>query len=617
MLPPRASSSQFNVLIATLAVAGFLEGAKADDASMFRRAFTGKVVDAAGQPVGGAIVEWGHFRAAPDERETALSNERGEYRIETTRAWQDFRLGVHKAGYQPQWHDGLIPARADAPSEINFTLSPSADLTGVVVAPGGVPIAGVSVLAEVGQIGDLSSRFSSPVSPTPFPGPERIATTNERGEFVLHDLSAGAPAIRNGEINFYTNQIRSDQVQLTFRLEGEWLGQQEFPVTGPVCYEVPESYLPLTPETTGACRGIVVDADTLEPITQFRVIRRHKTDGPSFHMGDGRFVIPDLRRGQQYEFRVFAEGYAPMAADMLATAADDPLEVTIGLKRHPSLRCQVVDGVNGEPIPDVRVVSGYYDPTQGWKYIEWSSFESYADGHHQLNDVQHVLTDADGRATFAEGDVPHTLVIFHPGYARMIVLPQERESLTADDGTLRIELAPESRINCHIVLDPIPGGTYGVQIQSLSGLQEVEEMYHGEGRANDDGEITIDRLRGGRYRLSIMLHVAQSGFPIWSTDVDLLDVEKLDVELGAPAGPHILSGVSQPFAFVSLSRQDGGTPNNFGTYADCDGRYAIAGLPAGSYRVGISVHSGVSGTHLNWQDSVEIAGDTQKDFAGR
>ncbi len=612
MLPTMPIPPRFNTFIAALVTAGFLGSVHADDETASTRVFVGVVSDVSGQPVGGALVEWGHFRAPPDERETTLTNELGEYRLETARAWQDFRLGVHKAGHAPSWIDGLISGRAGEPSKIDFTLAASTDLTGVVVGPNGVPLAGVSVLAEVGQIGDFQSSFSNPVSPTPFPGPVRTATTNERGEFMLHDLSLSLQAINNGELNFY--QARTDQVQLTFRRDGEWLGQQEFPLTAPVRYEVSESYLPLTPETTGVARGIVVDADTLEPITQFQVIRRHKTEGLAFNIRDGRFIFPDLRRSQEYEFRVFAEDYAPTSADILTTAIDDPLEVTIGLKRHPSLHCEVVDGLSGEPIRDVRVVSGYYDPTQSWKYIEWSNFESYADGHHQLNDVQHVLTDAAGRATFSEGEVSHTLVIYHPGYARTIVLPQERESLMTEDGILRIELPPESRITGRIVLDPVHGETFGIQVQAVSGLQEVEEMYHGEGTVNEAGEFVIDRLRGGRYRLSVMRNVAGSGFPIWSTEVDVLDIEEIAVELGAPAGPHTLSGQSQPFVHITLVKMDGSTPNNFGGYANADGHYEIAGLPEGSYTVWIAVFSGVHGTNLDWQDSVEIAGDTARDF---
>jgi hypothetical protein len=211
---------------------------------------------------------------------------------------------------------------------------------------------------------------------------------------------------------------------------------------------------------------------------------------------------------------------------------------------------------------------------------------------------------------FSEGDVPHTLVILHPGFARTIVLPEERESLTADNGELRIELSPESRINGRIVLPPVSGSAYSVQVQALSGLQQVEEMYHGEGDANEAGEFVIDRLRGGRYRLAVML----DGHSIWATNVDVLDVEEVTVELGQPFGPYTLRGRAEPFAFIQLVPEVNQREFSIGGQANADGEYEVTGLPAGNYRVHISTSSGVNGFFLNRNDSVEIAGDTEKDF---
>ncbi len=595
-------------------ISHFATHSHADDAAAAEtRVFIGTVVDADGTPIPDALIEWGYFRGEAADRETTTTNEQGEYRLETTRL-ADFRLGCYKDGYMPRWFDGIIPGRADEPSEFAFQLAPANDLIGVVVGPNGTPLPGVTVEAKTGRIGDTFSSFSSPVVATPFPGPARVATTNEQGEFVIHNVAKSVVATPNDETSVV--RVLTDKVQLTLHQGDEWLGQQEFGFDEPVRFEVPASYLPLTAESTGVVRGLVVDAATLEPITNFQIIRRHLTAGEWFESDDGRFTLSEpLRAGREYQVRAFAEGYAPATARILAVSADDHLEVTIGLTRHPSLHCEVVDGLTGEPLPEVHLVCGYYDPTQSWKYVEWSSFASYADGHHQLNDVQHASTDSEGRVVFPEGEIPHSLVIFHPGYARTIVLPQERDSLMTDDGTLRIELAPESRINGHIVMGPIPGTTFGIQVQALSGLQEVDEMYHNEGDANDAGEFTIDRLRGGRYRLSVMLNTSSFGYPIWSTEVDLLDVQELDVELGGPVGPYTLSGQATPFSLIRLSPEAPDATHYFGGYTDADGHCEITGLPAGSYHVTIDINSAVRGTRLDWRDTVQIDGDTELDLS--
>lgn len=140
----RCSARSHASLLWTIAMALVVgingSNASADEGAEPVRVFTGTVVDEAGAPIADALVEWGHFEAEQSEREFTHTNAAGEYRLETMRAWQDFRLGVHKSGFGPRWVDGLIPSRDG--SVMDFALPPSGTVTGVVVYPSGEPCQG-------------------------------------------------------------------------------------------------------------------------------------------------------------------------------------------------------------------------------------------------------------------------------------------------------------------------------------------------------------------------------------------------------------------------------------------------------------------------------------------
>ena len=111
-----------------------------------------------------------------------------------------------------------------------------------------------------------------------------------------------------------------------------------------------------------------------------------------------------------------------------------------------------------------------------------------------------------------------------------------------------------------------------------------------------------------------MLNTSSVNYPIWSTEVDLLDIQEIDVELAVPWGPIRSAGKATPFSLVNLSPESPDAAHYFGAYTDADGHYEITGLPPGSYRVTINLHSGVNGTHFDWHDTVQIDGDTEHDL---
>ncbi len=575
------------------------------------RVFVGTVVDVHGEPISDALVEWGHFLAEQSEREFTFTNASGEYRLETHFAWNDYRLGVHQAGFGPRWIDGLIPSRES--SEVHFVLPSSKELSGVVVDPDGTPIPGVIVRAQTGEyLGTREHGFSA--RPSPFPGPARIATTNERGEFLFRDLSEVVTAERIGGTEL--TETRTQTADLTFVRDGAWLGRQQFSVGAAATFEAPAFRRPVTPETAGVLAGIVVDANSLEPITNFHSRWRFEVETESFDSPRGEFSLSDsFLRGHEYDVEVFADGYAPASVSITAIGTDEKPQARIALVPHAPLQVEVVDAVSGDGLPAVEILSGVYQSDDTLRDVFWHQLRQ-GERHHQLADQQRVSTDAEGRATILEGESRCSLFILHPGYARTIVYPEDRESMTTEEKTLRIELVPESRIRGRIVHDLGPGDRFSVLIGRLDlNNKFVNENFFGEGDVDETGAFEIDRLGSGTYDVRVLLVPGAAFYhPCLSTEVKLADGEQVDLEFGAPAGPHSLRGQARPFTILRLSpSQPAGTMTFFGC-ADADGHFEISGLPEGNFRVDLLFVSSALGLYWDRVEYVPINGDTERDF---
>jgi hypothetical protein len=575
------------------------------------RVFVGTVVDEAGAPIADALVEWGHFQAPQAEREFTFTDANGEYRLETTRAWQDFRLGVHKAGYSPRWVDGLIPT--PEPSVVDFTLPVGKDMTGVVVDPGGVPLPGVAVYAKTGEYPGQRGRGGHvPVRPSPYPGPARVATTNERGEFVLRDLTEVVSIIQDGDREI--TEVKTDRVDLTFRRDGRRLGWQVPSITMPVVLAASSISRPVTQATTGVVRATVIDANTLEPIPQFRARWWYSDTSEQFSSPNGEFTLTEpFLKGQEYEVEVLSENYAPGAAKIVAIDADEKPQVTIALTPHASMECEVVDALSGLPLPGVEIVSGIY--VQDFRDVPWSQIRK-GQRHWLLSEQQRLVTDSQGRGMLVEGETPQILFIIHPGYARTVIEPEMRQPLLTEDKVLRIALTPESRIRGRVHMDPVPGAQFDMIINEIGrgGPKEIYYNFYTEGQVNENGEFEVDCLGEGSYELKMRFRLSDSYREIWTTEVKVDNGEIAQVEFGAPAGPYTLRGQAPPFTIVSLSQFEAVDRLVFAGYADAEGNFEISGLPEGFFNVQIDANFAAAGLMWRRVDFVEIAGDTVRDF---
>lgn len=478
---------------------------------------------------------------------------------------------------------------------------------------------GVRVIAQPGRYGVQIENTRTTVEPGHFPGPPRVATTNEQGEFVVRDVSE--VLVLNRETGVF--EVRAQDVQLDFRGDKLWMFREQAPIGVSGQFEVfPNRWL-ATPETAGVASAEVIDATTLQPITEFQARWKPRPDVTDFASAEGQFTLSEVfLQGDAVEVEVFAEGYAPASASVVAVAAGEKSATTISLTPHPPMTCEVVDAVSGEPLPGVEIHAGVY-PNEGGLLsgsVDWGILLRFR-VQGLLSQQQRAATNAEGRAVFLEGETPNNFLIHHPGYARKIILPEDRESLMTESKMLRIELAPEGRIRGRILLPPVPGAEFQVWIARPSEpytpgsppRKEVSEIF-AEGELNDAGEFSFDCLNAGTYHVGVSLNRGPFGGAYWRTEVKVLEGEQVHIDVGTPAGPHTLIGIAPSFSSLQLTQLSPEGPLMFAGYADADGRFEIAGLPEGVYNVEISEHFPSQGIVRSRNDFVEIAGDTERDF---
>ena len=163
------------------------------------RVITGQVTDTDGEPLAGAVVEWGYFSDGPEQREFVEADADGKYRLETANVGRDFRIGVSHPGFASSYNDSIIPGPADEPAEFDFQLSPGSSIELRITSPAGNPVSGLDVSPRTPSNGFFSS-FSSPVPATPLPGQDRAATTDDDGRVTLVDLPDRPVELRNATL---------------------------------------------------------------------------------------------------------------------------------------------------------------------------------------------------------------------------------------------------------------------------------------------------------------------------------------------------------------------------------------------------------------------------------
>ena len=589
------------------------------------RVFVGQVTDHKGRPIKGAAVEWGQFDWGRKSRQVVRTDEDGKYRLETTQWGIDYRLGVSAAGFAPQWRDGALPRKVDQGQgkPINFQLKLPLKLKGYVVDQDGNPVKGVTVIAQYPSTGVYSS-FSMPTPRFPFPGPERSATSDENGNFVIRNLPTTMMLAKEAEKGQpFGISIRTPAGTYMHGKAYSKLDNQ---------FQVSRNDMLDGEDAKGHIKGKVYDAETEEPITDFVIVIRHRPKSHAFSDPNGQFRMSDLRTGKHHQLYVYAKGYAPHISTLPVRSITAQHLYQFPLEREPSLQGVVVNN-QGEPIEGAKIVFGFgpqdpMNPNNG----NWRNFDELVDGYLGLRTVQRfttrndgvfwfsLITEAQRAAHLADNlgmgkSISPRLMIQAPGYARSYV--SEDQLKTKDAGKrIEIQLDPESVVNVRVLVRGDLSPNTRVSVTGSERLYAAVEQPQFDGR-----QFTSRGLTPGTYRIRATATVDGHNIS-FQRSVELAVADVQDVTINYDPGTLTLSGKAPVYSSVSaepVNQADHPDLESISTTTSPDGEYSLTGLKPGDYRVRYSnARSRQNGFFMNRQRDepvvVSVTKDTTHDF---
>ena len=573
----------------------------------YPRVMTGKITDADGKPVSGALIEWGPDYPHEAPRETTRSSDDGTYRLEAHKAGGRYRLGISAVSFCPQWRERIIPGPVSAPTPLDWKLAAETVIEVTIVGESGLPIPNLEVTPMTPQSG-FNSSFSTVQQPEPIPGHSKPVVCNGQGVCRLHQLLP-APVVQPPKPSGNTveevvqrdYQLKQGWLHLRITQNGKWVHEHEITAQeyldtqGKIRVVVPDYRNPLVEQLyTGTLYGQVVGPNGT-PVQKYHVTLRHRGEPLVVSDPEGRFQWgKNLDPTREYEVRIFAPGFAPQLAKFSPRSTSREKPERIELSPHPSVEFQLVDTQTLKPIPNVPVVTGISKKT-GWNYIEWHSLKDYADGSHGLEMVLHMVTDVEGRITVPEGDEPKTLVIFTPGYARAIITPLLRPDPDAT-GLIQIPVEPAAVILGIAAPDSqISPGQGGVSLHYFA-TDGFEHMFHNLAQ-DEQGMCRIDSLAAGDYLVMLQHSDGNISTSCWTKKITLKAGEQRKLPLGEMTGSLTLSGRTTPFTDIQITRkpnlpgvdvaglEDKSSVLSVATIADIDGYFEFQHVEPGAYTV--------------------------------
>lgn len=483
------------------------------------RAIVGRVIDPAGLPIPGAIVEWkdgqgtsfgdgvvyGQFRAT-----TGFD---GAYRLEYDDDYDTCSLGVAAKGWGPVVATGVRPGTPGEPLEKDFTLEPAHWLSGRVIDDAGKPLGGV-------QIHAMPSRhlLNEAVA---YPAVMREALTDEEGRFRLEDLAGPRVALH----------LRAADARPSL--------DEEFDVDREVEIDFP-GY--------GQIRGVVVDEETEAAVTSFNIklsgvsLESGRVSlGETFTANDGRFVLKGLEARARHQLFVQAEGYLTAVVEGVVPAESE--EVRIALTKGRPVDGVVVDAATSEPLGGVTVYHGAPESLHQIMAREGK----WIDGILMHLQIQKTVSGADGSFHLREGE-PAALLVRAAGRQRLLVSAGERPRYAGGGGLLRLPLVRGARLRgvCHDGSQP--ARRVDVQLERGGpewGGKSEEERAHGVTTTDGEGRFAWDDLSPGTYDVWVARKAGGPKPPLELRVVRRLEIAPGDdrtVDLAKDPGPHTLRG---------------------------------------------------------------------------
>ena len=455
--------------IAVLSVAAILmavpagPGRRAQAAQAKQVTFTGKVLDATGQPIEGVKVRlyqefYGSGAYAPEATLTAevTAQADGSFSFSVPALSESYRYGSivvekeHLAIGFASWDMSQDRTR-------DITLGAAKPLAGVVVDESGQPIPEASVSVYLLQIGNTTQQQGLGMRLAP----QLLTTrTDAIGRFAFTNLPAEAAA----EL-LLKKPGRATVCTFT---PSEYAGQSR-------TYRVGQTDIRLTQPTEAKIEGVVIQKQTGQPVAGVTLLvmyaQNRALDGhdPIRVNADGTFTLPALSAGQySLQLATLRDGLADwVAAPMSVTLKAG--ETKTGLKFEVSkggmLEVAITDAASNKPLEKASV---NLRAAQGGRWFGGTS-------------------DAEGIARIRLAAGTYQMQgAFKQGYSYQ----ERQETITIEEGaTKRVAAALKAAAKVRgVVRDPDGAPVAGVQIRVLpAGYQDVAS--DAEGRF----EVTWDR----------------------------------------------------------------------------------------------------------------------------
>lgn len=311
--------------------------------------FTGKVVDATGQPLAGADVrllgvDMAEMPSFPPQAKlllAATTADDGTFSLEHPTGPRDLLLVVATQEGQALDWEMVIPGQ-QRPTEFVLTLSEGGQVSGAVVDQAGAPIAGAKVYAMLMAGWDTPKKVIYPTSDIP----SLIAQTDPSGQFAFRDLPKAA------QVGFY----------VTSPGRARALTASDEPPFLPYAAGRSDIRIVMQPEAT--LKGQAVDSATGEGVANVKLMARPCGPGARGGMtgstattdAQGRFAFGGLPAGE-YELMVWAFGDAPWVGSptrATAVVGQMPTEARVELTRGVRVEVTVVE-LDGAPVTQATV----------------------------------------------------------------------------------------------------------------------------------------------------------------------------------------------------------------------------------------------------------------------
>jgi hypothetical protein len=195
--PPRLYTSKKGFNVVNDVVPRFAAGTRETEATVVlapagaakdkESVFTGRVRDAAGNPIEGVRVQWGERRRPNRGKDWTTTDASGWYRLSVGKAQGEYQLSVSGKGWAPAWRRGVAPGSAAEPATVDVTLERGHWLEGRVLGPDQEPIVGalLCLYLEAEDVADL--RYEIPGHP----GLTNAYKADGEGKFRVEDLPPG------------------------------------------------------------------------------------------------------------------------------------------------------------------------------------------------------------------------------------------------------------------------------------------------------------------------------------------------------------------------------------------------------------------------------------------